>query len=339
MLPLSEILSISNSVDESWRSPVADTVSACWGVPPGTARWLRSSATHVFIVPGGVSADPFGRGVGTTFLRFVPAASVARGKLSRSGPVLRAWADLGLGAVRPVPLPSGALTARIRTSLGEVVAVMVAAAPGEEGDVDHLTLAQACLWGEALGRLHAEGPEGMVPAPLTESVPKSAPVFDGPLDDAIKAVEEELASLDPGRHSRGLCHGDFELDNLRFDGDHVTFFDADEAHYGWFATDVALAVRDLTGSTFGSLSRPDLLQAFLTGYRRFQGFTEEEEASLPLHSLAASARIIRQLDGVIDTGSGPDHPEWFTELRGSLIMHQDWHRQRLLNSVGQVVGP
>ena len=335
MLPLSEILSISNSVDESWRSPVADAVSACWGVPAGTARWLRSSATHVFVVPGGASAAPSGTGAGPTFLRFTPAASLAGDKLSESGRILSAWADRGLGAVRPVPLPDGSLTAYIETSVGDIVAMMVAAAPGEEVAVDDLTLGQARSWGEALGRLHAEGSEGTKPEPLRESFPASS----GRLGRAIRTIDEELASVDPRRRSRGLCHGDFELDNLRFKGTHVTFFDTDEAHYGWFATDVALAVRDLTGSTLGSQTRPDLLEAFLAGYRRHQPFTEEEEENLPLHSLAASVRILRQLDGVIDTDNDPDHPEWFTELRGSLIMHQDWHRQRLLNSSSSVVGP
>lgn len=138
-----------------------------------------------------------------------------------------------------------------------------------------------------------------------------------------------MASLDSGQHSRGICHGDFELDNIRFGPGGVTFFDADEAHRGWFAGDVALAVRDLTGTTLDSRERPGLLAAFLTGYRSRRPFTAAEEASLPLHSLAASARLIRQLEGVVDVKSD-GQAQWVKELAASLREHQEWHRERLL---------
>jgi Ser/Thr protein kinase RdoA (MazF antagonist) len=103
------------------------------------------------------------------------------------------------------------------------------------------------------------------------------------MDRAIRSVEDEIAELDPDQHSHGNCHGDFELDNIRLGPGGVAFFDADEAHHGWFAADVALAVRDLTGTTLDSREQPELLVAFLAGYRSRRPFTAAEEASLPLH--------------------------------------------------------
>ena len=68
MLPLREIARLDTTVDPDWTSPVSDAVADAWAIAPGVARWLRSSATHVFVVPPG--QDP--RGV--LYLRFVPAS-------------------------------------------------------------------------------------------------------------------------------------------------------------------------------------------------------------------------------------------------------------------------
>lgn len=330
MLPVSQIWQISSSVDAEWRSPVADGVAAAWGLPAGSARWLRSSATHVFIVPGREGDTP-------SYLRFAPSSSVAGEKLSSSAPLMTEWADRGLGAVRPLPSANGQLTEAVKTTIGDVTAMLVPAAPGAEVSVDHLTVDQAMAWGQALANLHREGSAGIsrpirMPAGRDVHAGHDMAGYDEALTRAIRAMEGKLAELDPGHHSQGICHGDFELDNIRFGPAGMTFFDADEAHHGWFAADVALAVRDLTGVTLGSAERPELLDAFLSGYRSRRPFSEEEEQSLQLHSLAASARLLRQLEGVLDTGRKDSEPEWVRDLDASLREHQGWHRERLLRN-------
>lgn len=333
MLPVSQIWQISTTVDAEWRSPIADAVAAAWGLPAGAARWLRSSATHVFIAPGREGDTP-------SYLRFAPSASLAGEKLSSSAPLMADWADRSLGAVRPLPSVNGQLTEVVKTPRGDVTAMLVPAAPGAEVSVDHLRADQAMAWGTALAHLHREGSAGIfcpfrMPAGQDVHTGHDMAGFDEPLMRAIAAAEEKVADLDPVHHSQGICHGDFELDNIRFGPAGPAFFDADEAHHGWFAADVALAVRDLTGVTLGSAERPELLGAFLSGYRSRRPFSEEEEQSLPLHSLAASARLLRQLEGVLDAGRGDTDPEWVRDLHASLLEHQSWHRQRLLGETSQ----
>lgn len=335
MLPLSEIWRISKTVDENWRSPVADAVAAAWGLPKGAARWLRSSATHVFVVPAPGGNEP------PPYLRFAPEGSPGGAKLGNSAPLLNGWAERGLGAVQPIPSTNGLLCETVETPDGRVVAMLVPAAAGAEVTVDDLSAGQAAEWGAALAGLHANGnvlPELAPPKVDVPPVPDQAAGMqqpgglpDRPMDLAIRAVRDEIEALDPDQHSQGICHGDFELDNIRFGPGGVTFFDADEAHHGWFAADVALAVRDLTGTTLDSRERPELLAAFLAGYRSRRPFTAAEEASLPLHSLAASARMVRQLADVLDAASG-DRPEWVRGLDASLREHQGWHRERLLRN-------
>ena len=78
MMPLTEIDRLKQTVAGSWGSPVADKVAAQWGYPAGTAKWWRSSAFHVFVLPEdghGASAvrdlaDPTGRAAGEHRDRF-----------------------------------------------------------------------------------------------------------------------------------------------------------------------------------------------------------------------------------------------------------------------------
>jgi len=149
MMPLTEIDRLKQTVAGSWVSPVADQVAAQWGYPAGTATWWRSSASHVFVLPG----DGHG---GRRFLRFVPSTYRDRADVAA---VARLMAQLGRGGsavVRPVAAGSGSLTVTVPTPIGAMHAMMVEAAPGEEADIDGLTESRARAWGQALARLHRD---------------------------------------------------------------------------------------------------------------------------------------------------------------------------------------
>lgn len=154
MLRLSEIRRLKESVDDEYRSPVADAVAAAWGIPPGAARWWRSSATHVFVVPGAERR----------YLRFVPADSGAAARLRRGAELAAAFPEVdGLEICRPVPSASGSAVATRETAFGAMTGVLVAEAPGDALDAATLTLEQARRWGEALARFHRHAPPGPAP--------------------------------------------------------------------------------------------------------------------------------------------------------------------------------
>jgi Ser/Thr protein kinase RdoA (MazF antagonist) len=340
MLPISEIWRISDTVNSEWQSPLADAVAEAWGLPQGSALWLRSSSTHVFIVPTSHLA------AGPLFLRFAPERSAQGRRLVPSARLMAEWAERGLSVVRPILSLEGQLTETVPTAHGPMVGMVVPAALGDEVAVEELTAERAAAWGESLGRLHREGYTGLpipqarqVAAGQAEAAAPGAARSEDPLMHAIGEVTAAIGKQDPARHSRGMCHGDFELDNLRFGPDGPVFFDTDEAHEGWLAGDVALAVRDLTGVTPDSEARPALLDAFLSGYRRIRVFTEEEEQALPLHSLAASARLALGLEGVLDAGGRGDEPGWVQDLHFSIKEQQRWHRERLLRAQIGPAGP
>ncbi|KQR08371.1 phosphotransferase enzyme family protein [Cellulomonas sp. Leaf334] len=318
MLPLSEIARVSATVDESWRSPVADEVAAAWGITPGDARWLRSSATHVFVVPADV--DP--RGV--LFVRFVPASLRTVRDLEAPARLLAAWAEHG-GTVAPVPSTAGRLVETVPTALGVMHATAVPAAPGEELELGDLTAPLAQSWGAALGRLHRDAP------PLT-AADEPPPLdldslgLDPVLQAAARAVLAEADRLDA---PRGTLHGDLELDNLRWSDGRPTAFDADETRTGPFVQDIAAAVRDLVGETPGRVEHPALLAAFLTGYRGVRPLGYDEVAELELHSAAVAVRLLVSI-AHLDADQVADEEQWSVDMRASLVEHRRRLRARVL---------
>lgn len=97
-VPLSEIRRIKESVDGDWRSKIADDVASAWGLDPGSPRWWRSSASHVFVIPGAPRR----------FLRFVPADTETARRFRRGAQLASDFPHVrGLWVARPLPSKSG----------------------------------------------------------------------------------------------------------------------------------------------------------------------------------------------------------------------------------------
>ncbi|CAM3313664.1 phosphotransferase enzyme family protein [Occultella aeris] len=312
MLRLSEIRAVHESVDEDWRSPVADAVAGAWMLPPGAARWWRSSATHVFVVPG----PP------RHYLRFAPAGSPAAARLRRGADLAAAFpVTTGLSVSAPVSTTSGARTPTIDTPAGPMVAMLVEDATGDAVVAESLTREQAHRWGAALACFHGA-------APVVDAGRSRLDASDPELTTALADIEERLERLDPRVHRRVTLHGDFELDNLRLPEHGVTVFDLDETRAGWAAEDVALATRDLRGEE-GAPALSHLFDAFVAGYRSSAPFSDAELDAVPLHALAHSARRASD-SGTLDEGARATDPGWQRELHASITEANQWHRQAVL---------
>ena len=318
MLPLPEIARVAATVDPSWRSPVADAVANAWGIAPGAARWLRSSATHVFVVPP--DADP--RGV--LFVRFVPASLRTVRDLEAPARLLGAWSEHG-GTVAPLPSGAGLLVETVPTALGTMHATVVPAAQGEELELEDLTSSLAQSWGAALAGLHRDAP------PLT-AADEPPPLDLDALDDdpdVLASARAVLAEVDRADHPRGTLHGDFELDNMRWADGRPTAFDADEARTGPFVQDIAAAVRDLVGDSPGRVEHRTLLADFLTGYRRVRHLEYDEVAALELHGAAVAVRGLVAL-AHLEVDAVADEEPWAVGLRATLVEHRQRLRARVL---------
>ncbi len=327
MLPLSEIQGLRFTVSDDWRSVVADVVAARWELAAGAARYWRSSASHVFVVPDG------GTGGRACYLRFAPAHLPAGDRLVAGAGTHARLRDAGARVADPVRSPTGGVVETVRTVVGHVVAHAVRQAPGIERDVDDLDDDAASAWGAALGELHRRGGKVEPAKRTTSPFPRLAEAGDVELAAAARALGRAF-DVRTAREPLVVGHGDFELDNLRWAGERVTCFDLDESGPMPAAADVASAVRDLVGSDPGDPAHPHLLAAFLRGYESASGTCVAADA-LVVHGAALAAQQLLEASVVLDVADGP---AWLTDLRAHLDEH--YARQRaIVLATARVVAP
>ena len=78
------------------------------------------------------------------------------------------------------------------------------------------------------------------------------------------ALQVELAALPTTSDRFGLIHSDLHLGNLMADGDELTVIDFDDAGFGWFAHEIAVALHPVLDEPWEA----DARAAFLDGYRQ-----------------------------------------------------------------------
>jgi Ser/Thr protein kinase RdoA (MazF antagonist) len=95
----------------------------------------------------------------------------------------------------------------------------------------------------------------------------------GRLDAALRA---RLAAFGTGPARYGLVHADTRLANLLVDGDAVSVIDFDDSGFSWYLYDIGTSV-----SFFEHQPHvPELVGAWLSGYRRVLGLPAEDEAEI-----------------------------------------------------------
>jgi Ser/Thr protein kinase RdoA (MazF antagonist) len=274
----------------------------------------------VFVLP-----DPGGK----RYLRFVPDAYRGAGAVAAVASLMDRLVAGGTAVVRPVPALTGTLTATVTTALGPMHAMVVEAAPGEQIDAEDLDEDRARSWGAALAAVH-DGAAGIDPD-LPEAFAELAAIpdrfaHDHDLVKAASRLADRIAGLPRDRSRFGIVHGDFELDNLAWDGRRATAFDFDEAACSWYAADIAYALRDLTGTD--GLPAPEHRQrfdAFIAAYRDIRTLGEADLANLRLFAGAHAACSLVRIDSALGT-PGDDEPEWMADLRAKLTVMARSHR-------------
>ena len=106
------------------------------------------------------------------------------------------------------------------------------------------------------------------------------------LDDAGRALlertcavlEARLARYGESRDRFGLVHADLRLANLLVDGDRLSLIDFDDCGFSWFLYDFAAAISFIEHEP----QVPELLAAWLDGYRTRRAITAEDVAMMPV---------------------------------------------------------
>jgi len=206
---------------------------------------------------------------------------------------------------------------------------------GVQKEIGDLTLDEVARWGSALGRLHlaARGHPGDDRPSWSDQLP-TLPPDERTAVDLLERVTDRLACLPAGEDDVGLIHGDFELDNVMWDGGHLSAMDFDDCGRHWFVADIAMALRDLRDPDSGQLD-PDgpAVGAFLDGYRGERSLPEGAVEAIPLllllHDLTAFGLLLR----ICDLPVGEPVPDWLSRLDATLHGMLREYRDRFATAV------
>jgi len=320
MMKLSTMLKVDSTLDTQWQSRMAERILEHWEHDPGSAQFFRSSTNFVYVFRKG--GEPY-------FLRFAESAERTCAAIEAEMALLSFLASKGMTVTTPIVSKNGRCVETVETDLGTFHAVVFVQLQGSQGDLEDLSTAQFEVWGAALGKLHAMmhlyqdlslSARGTWRDHLTLAqiyVPKDEPGVQAECDH----LALWLSGLPVTEMNYGLIHGDFELDNLRWQDNTIAMFDFDDCAYYWYVADVAFALRDLF-ETGVDLSNPSF-RSFVRGYSEHYSLDEELLSHLPtfmrLANLITYAKLVRAMDLAYDQ----DYSEAYASL---LLKLENWVR-------------
>jgi Ser/Thr protein kinase RdoA (MazF antagonist) len=293
MLPIAEMVRLAGALDDRHRCPEGDAAAQRWAC--SSAVFLRSSASHVFVA----SPEDGGQRI---VLRLRPADAP---DTPDGGEPLRrssAAAETLHAAGAPVPAVAPSTAGRAVERVGAYWVTALVAAEGDVLDDDDLEPETARAWGRLVAEFHRRA--------------AGAAVTDVPDLVALTsaACADELAELPVALEVFGTLHGDPEPDNVVWGEDGPVLIDLDDVRRGWFAADIAFALR-AWGPPGGA---PDLAApvpaTFLAGYREVRAVSDEELSWLPALARAAAAETLRELAPLLAATPDPGWPGWAQEL-------------------------
>ena len=110
--------------------------------------------------------------------------------------------------------------------------------------------------------------------------------------EARKVLRDRLGELSTGPDRFGLIHSDLHLGNIMRNGDKLTIIDIDDAGYGWFAHEIAVALHPSVGEPWFDLAR----KAFIGGYSSICEIDDDETRSIDFFLAVRSLMIVGWLN-------------------------------------------
>ncbi len=136
--------------------------------------------------------------------------------------------------------------------------------------------------------------------------PGLTPAGHGILGRAFDRLKAETEAYGYGADRFGLVHCDLRAANLLVEGDRLGVIDFDDCGFCWFAYDFAASVSFIEHEPF----LPDLLGAWLSGYRRVMPLPEAQEAAIPMLILLRRMQLTAWIASHAETPTaqslGPD---------------------------------
>jgi Ser/Thr protein kinase RdoA (MazF antagonist) len=142
------------------------------------------------------------------------------------------------------------------------------------------------------------------------------------IESALATIRARLARYGVGAERFGLVHADLHLANLLVHDNQLRIIDFDDCGFSWFMYDFATAVSFIEHQPLV----PDLLAAWITGYRRAGKLTEADTAEIPslvvLRRILLTAWIASHSEVPLAQQMGAGYTEGTVELAQRLLAGQ-----------------
>lgn len=197
---------------------------------------------------------------------------------------------------RPIPLLNGGSIATFQDGVETRYMVAFDFMPGVEPSTDQSLTAGFRQLGAITARLHAHARHWTPPQSYTRKTwnfnttigeaPHWGHWQDSPglksadhsvLTDTVALIKTKLDNYGESAERYGLIHADLRLANLLVDEDQLAVIDFDDCGLGWYVYDFAAAISFMEEDP----QVPDLLQAWVSGYREVAELSLEDEALIP----------------------------------------------------------
>ena len=147
---------------------------------------------------------------------------------------------------------------------------------------------------------------------------REAPAMDADakaiLERQAATIERRLQSFGKGKERYGLVHADIRLANLLIVGDSTRVIDFDDCGFGWFLYDVATALSFIEDHP----KVPELVDAWVRGYKRIRDLPAEDEAEIPTFIMLRRMVLLAWIGSHGDTDLAKEQGPEFTKVSADL---------------------
>jgi Ser/Thr protein kinase RdoA (MazF antagonist) len=229
-------------------------------------------------------------------------------------------AHTGLRVARPVLSANGTYIETVRLDTAVYHAVVFEGLQGSQYDSDDdLSEATYRAWGQGLARLHQAStsfPNHPIRGIWQETIQTLLKILPSEESKLAEVLQSGLAWLNtlPGE-DYGLIHGDFELDNLVWEGEQLQALDFDAATYSWYGVDIAITLQEI------SMHDTPQTAWFLEGYAAVRSLPDRLRENVSrFWDLLLAVKMGRLLLAYANVYE-QDCPKWLAEMRSR---HEHW---------------
>ncbi|MGJ7920827.1 phosphotransferase enzyme family protein [Neobacillus sp. LXY-4] len=124
-----------------------------------------------------------------------------------------------------------------------------------------------------------------------------------------ETIKQRLSKFGKTSERYGLIHADLRLANLLVEDGTIKVIDFDDCGYSWYLYDLATALSFIEHKE----NVPELIQAWLTGYKKLRSISEEEELEIPTFIMLRRLLLVAWIGSHIDNDTAKSMGAAFTD--------------------------